>query len=115
MPKLQIELADGKYTIYEDGSQLKCWRHGKPWSEKDRQLIGDNVMRALFYEHIDLLRQVEDLKAQLEDSFEQQELDLYDIAVDKDSLAEEDLESDPDWYHPDGDVGLKPPTDIVDA
>lgn len=42
-----IKLADGKYAIHNNNGILEVYRHGERWSNKEKDLIGDNLVLSL--------------------------------------------------------------------
>ena len=43
---MDLELADGKYTIKSEGNSIVCLRYGEPW----RDITGDNLIYWLLHE-----------------------------------------------------------------
>jgi hypothetical protein len=57
-----ITVADGKYTLILEPSNLRALRYGEPW----RSLIGDGFVMALGYEIEDLREIIRDLTQAIE-------------------------------------------------
>lgn len=73
----EIKLADGKYTVYrEPNYQIKALRYGEPWRDKD--LIGDNLVSAMFDRILELESRVVKLPELLVDA-PTPSLDYHDV------------------------------------